>query len=69
VLIKEKNLFPHFGGWQGGYGAFTYHIAAAHNLVEYVKNQEKHHHIKTYEEEYKELLEEHQVRFDEKYML
>jgi len=68
-LIKEKIIFPNFGGWQAGYGAFTYHIDAKNNLIEYAKNQEEHHRIKTFEEEYRELLREHRIEFDEKYPL
>ena len=67
--IKKDNIFPNFGGWQDGYGAFTYHIDAKHSLIEYVKNQEEHHRIKTYEEEYRDLLKEHKIEFDEKYFL
>jgi putative transposase len=69
ALIKENNILPNFSGWQDGYGAFTYNIDAKHNLIEYVKNQEEHHRIKTYEEEYRELLKEHKIEFDEKYLL
>ena len=69
TLIREQNLFPNFGGWQDGYAAFTYHIGAAHNLIEYVKNQEEHHQIKTFEEEYRTMLKEHKIEFDEKYLL
>lgn len=68
TLIKEGNIFPNFGGWQDGYGAFTYHIDAKNNLIEYVKNQEEHHRIKTYEYEFRELLKEHKIEFDEKYL-
>jgi len=68
-LIKEQNIFPDFGGWQDGYGAFTYHTDATNNLIEYVKNQEEHHRIKTFEEEYRELLKEHKIKFDESYFL
>ncbi|HEY6503830.1 MAG TPA: transposase, partial [Chitinophagaceae bacterium] len=67
--IKEQNLFPDFGGWQDGYGAFTYSTEARNNLIEYVKRQEEHHRIKTFEDEYIELLQEHQVEFDEQYLL
>lgn len=67
--IKEEKLFPHFTSWQEGYGAFTYAISAKDNLINYVKNQEEHHRKKTFIEEYKELLNEHGVEFDEKYML
>ena len=67
-FIKDKGLFPHFGGWQDGYSAFTYHISAKDNLIEYVKNQEEHHKTKTFKEELMELLKEHGVQYDEKYL-
>ena len=67
-FIKEKNLFEHFNGWQSGYGAFTYSIKAKNNLIEYVKNQEAHHRNKTFKEELLELLQEHEVGYDDKYM-
>jgi putative transposase len=68
-FIKDNNLFKDFGGWQDGYGAFTYTIKAKDNLIEYVKNQEEHHRKKTFIEEYKELLAEHEIEYDEKYLL
>ena len=67
-FIKEKQLFEHFNGWQDGYAAFTYSIEAKDNLIEYVKNQEVHHHKKTFKEELIELLKEHGVEYDEKYL-
>ncbi|MBI2967323.1 MAG: transposase, partial [Bacteroidetes bacterium] len=67
--IKNKNLFPEFAGWQDGYGAFTYSVEAKERLIEYVKNQEEHHKTKTFKEEYIELLKEHGIEFDEKYLL
>ncbi len=69
TLIREAAIFPNFGGWQDGYGAFTYHIDSKDNLVEYVKRQEEHHRCKTFVVEYKELLKEHTIEFDERYLL
>jgi REP element-mobilizing transposase RayT len=68
-FIKSNDLFPLFKGWQEGYGAFTYSFNAKDSLIEYVKGQEKHHHTKSFREEFIELLEEHGVTFDEKYLL
>ncbi|MES2654449.1 MAG: IS200/IS605 family transposase [Bacteroidota bacterium] len=68
-LIKTNNTFPDFSGWQEGYGAFTYTIEAKDNLIKYIQNQEAHHHKKTFKEEYIELLNEHGIEFDEKYLL
>lgn len=68
IYIKEKGLFPDFGGWQDGYGAFTYAFSAKNNLIEYVKNQEEHHKIRASREELVALLTEHEVEFDGKYL-
>ncbi len=66
--IKTQRLFEHFEGWQIGYAAFTYSIEAKDNLIEYVKNEEEHHKTKTFREELIELLKEHRIEFDEKYL-
>ena len=68
-FIKDKNIFPNFNGWQIGYGAFTYSISAKDNLIEYVKNQKKHHRKISFRDEYIGLLKEHGIEFDEKYLL
>ena len=67
--IKAHKLFLKFNGWQDGYGAFTYSIDAKENLINYVKNQEEHHLNKSFIEEYIELLKDHKIEFDEKYLL
>ncbi len=67
--IKDNNLFTMFSGWQDGYGGFTYSFKDKDILIEYVKNQEKHHETKSYMEELIELLNEHGIEFDEKYLL
>jgi REP element-mobilizing transposase RayT len=67
--IKTNKLFSSFIGWQEGYGAFTYGLHEKDRLIEYVKNQEHHHRKKTFREEYIELLNEHEISFDEKYLI
>lgn len=67
-MIKEENLFPKFRGWQVGYGAFTYSIDAKENLIKYIANQKEHHKKTSFEDEYKSLLKELDVEFDEKYL-
>lgn len=68
-FIKTNQLFPKFGGWQDGYGAFTYTFTEKDRLIEYVKNQEEHHKNKTFRQELMELLIEHGIEYDEKYLL
>jgi REP element-mobilizing transposase RayT len=67
--IKKNNLFPDFNGWQNGYSWFTYSINAKDNLIEYIRNQEMHHKRKSFKEEIIDLLNEHGVEYDEKYLL
>jgi putative transposase len=67
-FIKKTGLFPQFGGWQEGFSAFTYHISAKDNLIEYVKNQETHHATKTFREELEDLFKEHGINYEEKYL-
>jgi REP element-mobilizing transposase RayT len=69
VFIKENNLFKYFNGWQEGYGAFTYSISEKDRLIGYVKNQEEHHKRFSFRDEYVELLKEHGIDFNEKYLL
>lgn len=54
--------------WQVGYGAFSYAISAKDNLIEYVKNQKPHHKKVSFRDEYINLLIEHGVEFDERYL-
>lgn len=67
--ITDNNLFPKFNGWQNGYGAFTYSIKEKDKLIEYVKNQEDHHKKFSFREEYIHLLNDHNIQFEEKYLL
>jgi len=67
--IKKNKLFLKFNGWQEGYGAFTYSFRDKDRLIEYVKNQEIHHQVKTSRAEFIELLDENEIEYDEKYFI
>ena len=67
--IKNKNLFPDFSGWQAGYAAFTFAFKDKNRLIEYMKNQEAHHRVRSFKEELIELLTEHGLEYDEKYLI
>lgn len=69
IWMKEKGKFPEFEGWQDGYGAFTYSIREKDMIINYVKNQKEHHKTETFFDEYKRLLIENGIEFDEKYLL
>jgi putative transposase len=66
--IKVTGTFRNFNGWQEGYGAFTYSIKEKDRLIEYVKQQKEHHKTQSFREEYMDLLAEHGIQCDEKYL-
>jgi len=69
MMVREKTSFPHFPGWQVGYGAFTYHISMKSTLINYVLNQEQHHREVTFKEELLQLLDENLVSYKEEYLI
>jgi putative transposase len=69
LWIKENTVFKRFSHWQEGYGAFTCSRRDIDDLIEYIKGQEEHHRKATFEEEYRKLLLEAGIRFDERYLL
>ena len=54
--------------WQRGYSAFSVSTSQLENVIKYVQEQEEHHRIKGFQEEYRELLRRHGVEFDERYV-
>jgi len=54
--------------WQAGYGAFSYSKSHTEKVYNYIKNQEQHYKVKTFMEEYIELLEKFGLKYDEKYL-
>ena len=69
IWMKENKNFKLFNGWQTGYGAFTYSDREKQIIIDYIKNQKEHHKTETYMEEYRRLLKENGVEYDEKYLL
>ncbi len=66
--IKGNAVFPSFTHWQDGYGAFTHSRGDFDRLIEYIKGQEEHHRHTTFAEEYRKLLVEAGIEFDERYI-
>jgi len=54
--------------WQRGYGAFSVSPSQLDSVLEYVSKQQEHHRTRTFQEEYRELLRQHRVDFDERYV-
>jgi putative transposase len=54
--------------WQLGFGAFSVSQSGLDNVVKYILNQEEHHKIKTFREEYIEFLKAYEIDFKTEYL-
>ena len=66
--INSRNFLQGHFEWQSGYGAFSYSKSDVKKVIQYIKNQEEHHRVKFFREEYMDLLKEHEIDFDERYI-
>ena len=55
--------------WQDGYSAFTIGRSEIERVRRYIQDQEEHHRQRTFEDEYRQLLTENGIDFDERYLL
>ena len=65
--MNEKFTTMKFG-WQRGYGAFSVSQSALPAVVNYVRNQERHHRRRTFREELTILLTKHGIDFDTRHL-
>ena len=54
--------------WQDGYGAFSVSESNTDAVIRYIRDQEKHHRRRTYEQEYIAFLKKHRVKYDLRYV-
>ncbi len=54
--------------WQSGYGAFSVSESNIPKAAEYIRNQEAHHRVKTFQEEYRDFLTRHNITCDERFV-
>jgi REP element-mobilizing transposase RayT len=66
-INKEKQLNYNFS-WQDGYGAFSVSESQVPVVVQYIKEQEKHHRKLSFKEEFIRILKLHGVEYDERYL-
>ena len=55
-------------GWQNGYGAFSISQSVVSSVAQYVRNQDRHHRLRSFEDELKMLLTRHGIDFDERHL-
>jgi REP element-mobilizing transposase RayT len=63
-----RQAFPELEAfrWQDGYGAFTVSTSALDATIRYVEQQRANHERRTFEDEYRLLLERHGIEYDER---
>ena len=66
--INEMRFIKEKFEWQEGFGAFSYSKSQASVVIDYVQNQEMHHQKISFIDEYKKLLSEFEIEYDERYL-
>ena len=66
--INERRLTKSKFLWQEGFGAFSYSKSSANNVCNYILNQKSHHKKKNFFEEYRGILKEFEVEYDDRYL-
>jgi putative transposase len=54
--------------WQDGYGAFSVNPKGVDRVIRYITNQKQHHAKKSFQDEYRKILKEYQVEYDERWV-
>ncbi|MBQ7691504.1 MAG: transposase [Muribaculaceae bacterium] len=54
---KQQVYFPRFRGWGKEYGAFSCSIRDKDAIIKYINNQRVHHCKRTFEQEYRDMIE------------
>ncbi len=68
TFINNKGWVRGKFNWQEGYGAFSYGHSQIDAVVQYIRNQEKHHAKRTFKQEYLGLLKKFNIEYDERYV-
>jgi putative transposase len=67
--INERGFIKGKFRWQESYGAFSYSHSQLTDVIRYIENQEQHHRITTFREEYENFLKKFDIPYDPKYIL
>jgi putative transposase len=66
--LKEQGAAFKSFHWQQGYGAFSVGMSQQEALIRYIASQEEHHRTRTFQDEYRDILQKYGVDHDERYM-
>ena len=66
--INEMQFLKGKFQWQAGYGAFSYSKSQRDIVIKYIMNQEEHHKVKSFKDEYVKMLTDFDVSYEDKYL-
>jgi putative transposase len=67
VWVHETINLPTFA-WQEGYAAFTVSATSRESVRSYIANQEEHHRVKSFREEWIAMLNKAGIEYDSQYL-
>jgi REP element-mobilizing transposase RayT len=66
--IKEREPSLATFAWQGGYGAFSVDKSTLEKVRRYIENQAQHHRKYSFQDEFRAILKQHGIDWDEEYI-
>ena len=66
--IKTKGEQYQAFYWQNGYGVFSVSPKQVDQVIDYISHQEEHHARLSFQDEYRQFLNQYQITFDENYV-
>ncbi len=66
--INKKGFISGKFSWQEGFGAFSYSSSQIDRVVKYILNQEHHHKRRSFKDEYLEILQKNDIKYNDKYI-
>lgn len=66
--VNENEFVKGKFNWQDGYGAFSYAKSQRDVVIKYIINQEAHHQVKTFKQEYLKMLKDFEVDYQDRYL-
>ncbi len=67
-FINQQQWVKGKFSWQEGFGAFSYSKSQIDTVVNYILDQEEHHKIRSFKEEYIDLLKKFEIDYNERYL-
>jgi putative transposase len=68
VWLKTQGAdFAEFS-WQNGYGVFSIGQSQVSAVRDYIRGQEEHHRIMSFQDEFRSILTRYEIEFDERYV-